>query len=104
MLNEAMKKLPNNYKFEIIKCVHRIIVEKSLILPKLTNESRRMSIGLQFPEGLLMFSHLISDIFSHFCDIEVIILGDISYGACCINDFEAKSLGIDFLIHYGKIL
>jgi 2-(3-amino-3-carboxypropyl)histidine synthase len=32
---------------------------------------------------------------------EVIIMGDVSYGACCICDEYAKSLGADAVIHYG---
>jgi 2-(3-amino-3-carboxypropyl)histidine synthase len=29
------------------------------------------------------------------------ILGDVTYGACCIDDFSAKAMGADFLVHYG---
>ncbi len=29
------------------------------------------------------------------------ILGDVTYGACCIDDFSAAALGADFLVHYG---
>jgi 2-(3-amino-3-carboxypropyl)histidine synthase len=29
------------------------------------------------------------------------ILGDVTYGACCIDDLSAKSLGCDILVHYG---
>jgi len=28
-------------------------------------------------------------------------MGDVTYGACCVDDFTAKALGADFLIHYG---
>ena len=28
-------------------------------------------------------------------------LREVTYGACCIDDFTASSLGADFLIHYG---
>ncbi len=28
-------------------------------------------------------------------------MGDVTYGACCIDDFTAKALGADFLVHYG---
>ena len=31
----------------------------------------------------------------------VFILGDVTYGACCIDDFSAAALGADFLVHYG---
>lgn len=29
------------------------------------------------------------------------LAGDVTYGACCVDDFTARSLGADFLIHYG---
>lgn len=28
-------------------------------------------------------------------------MGDVTYGACCIDDFSAKAAGADFLVHYG---
>ena len=29
------------------------------------------------------------------------IMGDVTYGACCIDDFSAAALGAEFLVHYG---
>ena len=31
----------------------------------------------------------------------VFILGDVTYGACCIDDFSARALEADLLVHYG---
>eukprot|EP00656_Telonema_subtile_P013798 TRINITY_DN17012_c0_g1_i3.p1 TRINITY_DN17012_c0_g1~~TRINITY_DN17012_c0_g1_i3.p1 ORF type:complete len:305 (+),score=79.03 TRINITY_DN17012_c0_g1_i3:445-1359(+) len=28
-------------------------------------------------------------------------MGDVTYGACCVDDFSAAALGCDFLVHYG---
>ena len=28
-------------------------------------------------------------------------MGDVTYGACCIDDYTALALGCDILIHYG---
>ena len=28
-------------------------------------------------------------------------MGDVTYGACCIDDFTAVALGCDLLVHYG---
>ena len=28
-------------------------------------------------------------------------MGDVTYGACCIDDYTALALGCDFLVHYG---
>jgi 2-(3-amino-3-carboxypropyl)histidine synthase len=88
-LNEAIKLLPYNYNFEIHKSLWRIQKEKAKY------------VALQFPEGLLMYSLVISDIFRKFGDVEIIILADVTYGACCVDDFTAKKLGADMMIHYG---
>ena len=36
-----------------------------------------------------------------FTEAVTIIMGDVTYGACCIDDYTAKALGCDMLIHYG---
>lgn len=28
-------------------------------------------------------------------------MGDVTYGACCIDDFTAKAMKCDLMIHYG---
>lgn len=28
-------------------------------------------------------------------------MGDVTYGACCIDDFTARALNCDFMVHYG---
>ena len=53
------------------------------------------------PEGLLMFACTISDILEQFCQVETLVMGDVTYGACCIDDFTARALECDFLVHYG---
>ena len=89
-INEAIALLPSNYSFEIHKTIHRI---RSL-------ESKR--IALQFPEGLLLFATTISDILTSFCPgTEYLIMGDVTYGACCIDDYTARALNCDLLIHYA---
>ncbi|KAJ1931042.1 Diphthamide biosynthesis protein 1, partial [Linderina macrospora] len=88
-LNQAIGLLPSNYNFEMHKAVWQI---------------RRLGakrVALQFPEGLMMFACAISDILETFCQVETVIMGDVTYGACCIDDFTALALGCDFLVHYG---
>lgn len=67
-------------------------------------------VSLQFPEGLLLHSTLIADILTEFCSeksiegalpVECLILGDVTYGACCIDDLASKRLACDFIVHYG---
>eukprot|EP01071_Lankesteria_metandrocarpae_P004435 Lankesteria_metandrocarpae@DN3543_c0_g2_i2.p1 len=65
-------------------------------------------VALQFPEGLLAYSTQISNLICTFvhCEVdgpplEVTILGDVTYGACCIDDLICAALGVDLLVHYG---
>ena len=32
---------------------------------------------------------------------QISVLGDVTYGACCIDDLGAQALGADLLVHYG---
>ncbi|KAK7307985.1 hypothetical protein VNO77_41522 [Canavalia gladiata] len=90
LLNVAISILPSNYNFEVHKCVSRV----------LSTGAKR--VALQFPEGLLMYSLVLSDIFTTFAGVSrCFILGDVTYGACCVDDFSAVALGADLLIHYG---
>lgn len=89
-INEAITLLPANYSFEIHKTIHRV------------RSSGSKKIALQFPEGLLCFATTISDILTSFCPgAETIIMGDVTYGACCIDDYTARALGCDLLVHYA---
>ncbi|KAK6465316.1 putative diphthamide synthesis protein-domain-containing protein [Scheffersomyces coipomensis] len=88
-LNDAIRLLPSNYNFEIHKTVWNIR----------KHEAKR--VALQMPEGLLMYSLIISDILEQFCQIETVVMGDVSYGACCIDDYTARSLDCDFIVHYA---
>ena len=89
-INEAISLLPSNYSFEIPKTIHRI------------RTSGSKKIALQFPEGLLLFATTISDILTRFCiGTETLIMGDVTYGACCIDDYTARALGCDLLVHYA---
>ena len=89
-INEAMSLLPPNYSFELHKTIHRI------------RTSGSKKVALQFPEGLLIFATTISDILTRFCPgIDTLIMGDVTYGACCIDDYTARALGCDLLVHYA---
>ena len=48
-----------------------------------------------------MYACIISDIFENFTNSECIIMADVTYGACCVDDLTAHEIGCDFLIHYG---
>ena len=38
---------------------------------------------------------------SRFTSALTVVMGDVTYGACCIDDYTAVALGCDMLIHYG---
>ncbi|XP_012260326.2 2-(3-amino-3-carboxypropyl)histidine synthase subunit 1 [Athalia rosae] len=89
LLNAAIAALPTNYNFEIHKTIWRI------------KELKSKRVALQMPEGLLLFATTICDIIEEFTDAETVIMGDVTYGACCIDDYTAKALNVDLLLHYG---
>ena len=88
-LQEAVVQLPGNYNFEVFKTVWRVRQLKS------------KCVALQFPEGLLLFACTLADIIERFTGAETLVMGDVTYGACCVDDFTARALGADLLVHYG---
>ena len=55
-----------------------------------------------------MFACAIADIIEEFgateeddYKVESIVQGDVTYGACCVDDLGAYALGCDLLVHYG---
>lgn len=89
-LNAAIRTLlPSNYNFEIHKTIHHIRHYES------------SCVALQMPEGLTLWATAISDIIERFTESTTVIMGDVTYGACCVDDFTAKALGADLLVHYG---
>ncbi|GAB5580665.1 2-(3-amino-3-carboxypropyl)histidine synthase subunit 1 [Prionailurus iriomotensis] len=112
-LQAAIQVLPSNYNFEIPKTIWRI------------QQAQAKKVALQMPEGLLLFACTIVDILERviqawqqilwqcvgqsplflthewFTEAEAMVMGDVTYGACCVDDFTARALGADFLVHYG---
>ena len=88
-LNACVGALPGNYNFEVHKTVWRV------------RQAGAKRVALQFPEGLLMFACTLADVIQEFTGAETIIMGDVTYGACCVDDFTARALGADYMVHYG---
>lgn len=59
----------------------------------------RSSRSVSFLNHLLVMFIYISQ--HRFCQVETLIMGDVTYGACCVDDYTARALGCDFLLHYG---
>jgi 2-(3-amino-3-carboxypropyl)histidine synthase len=84
--------LPTAYSFEISKTVQRI---QKLQLDK-------PHIALQMPEGLLMYATVLADLYQRVIpSLQVSVLGDVTYGACCVDDLGAAALGAHLLVHFG---
>jgi len=58
---------------------------------------------LQMPEGLQAWGTDLADIFMRFVPSvqTATILGDVTFGACCIEDLACQAVDVDFLVHYG---
>ncbi|GAA6008105.1 2-(3-amino-3-carboxypropyl)histidine synthase subunit 1/2 [Rhodotorula paludigena] len=90
LLEAAIKHLlPANYNFEIQKTIAQI------------RKNGAARVALQMPEGLAMYGCALVDIIERFSGAECVIMGDVTYGACCIDDFTARALGCDMMVHYG---
>lgn len=81
--------LPSNYSFEVHKTIWHI------------RKHAVSRVALQLPEGLAMWACALCDLVEQFTQAEAVVLGDVTYGACCVDDFTAKALGCDMLVHYG---
>ncbi|KAL3856870.1 hypothetical protein ACJMK2_011581 [Sinanodonta woodiana] len=88
-LKQAIAQLPDNYNFEIHKTIWKV------------KQIRAKRVALQFPEGLLLYACTIADIIQEFTGADTLIMGDVTYGACCVDDFTAKALGANLFVHYG---
>jgi 2-(3-amino-3-carboxypropyl)histidine synthase len=65
------------------------------------------------PEGLMIYGPIIADILEEHTypetpderwkgmTLEPLLLADVTYGACCIDDFTAKEMGAEMIVHYG---
>lgn len=83
--------LPGAYNFEIPKTLQKIVSLKAA------------HVALQMPEGLLLYATVLADILKRCCSClhQVSVLGDVTFGACCVDDLGAQALGAQLLIHYG---
>jgi 2-(3-amino-3-carboxypropyl)histidine synthase len=83
--------LPAAYNFELSKSIDRIY------------KTQASHVALQMPEGLLMYATTLADILKRCSPFlsQISVLGDVTYGACCVADLDAKALGASLLIHYG---
>lgn len=90
-----LSSLPKNYKFEIHKTIWKII------------QIDAKNVILQLPEGLIRFGPVLVDVMTAYLsknghdNVRFITMGDLTYGACCIDDYLAASMGCDLIVHYA---
>ncbi|XP_059620631.1 2-(3-amino-3-carboxypropyl)histidine synthase subunit 2-like [Phlebotomus argentipes] len=65
-------------------------------------ESGFKRISLQFPDSLLRHSVTIYGQLNGEIEAEFFILGDTSYGSCCVDEVAASHVDSDALIHFGQ--
>ncbi|XP_043941300.1 2-(3-amino-3-carboxypropyl)histidine synthase subunit 2 isoform X1 [Protopterus annectens] len=59
-------------------------------------------IALQFPDELLADSAAVAFRVEQATGSKTYILGDTSYGSCCVDEVAAEHVGADCIIHYGR--
>ncbi|VEU44233.1 unnamed protein product [Pseudo-nitzschia multistriata] len=127
VMNES--NLPKAYSFEVVKTLKRInqILQGKKEQQRKkgsgetvssTKDSPSVHVALQMPEGLLLYATVLSDVLQRLVAatnegpaetatedqqplLRVSVLGDVTYGACCVDDLGAQALGCDLLVHYG---
>ncbi|XP_013405912.1 2-(3-amino-3-carboxypropyl)histidine synthase subunit 2-like [Lingula anatina] len=59
-------------------------------------------VALQFPDDLLLDSTNVAKCLEIETGERVFILGDTSYGSCCVDEVAAQHYSADSVIHYGR--
>ncbi|KAL7876251.1 hypothetical protein AOLI_G00112140 [Acnodon oligacanthus] len=59
-------------------------------------------VALQFPDELLVDAVAVSAAIEKDTGVKVYILGDTSYGSCCVDEVAAEHVGADCIVHYGR--
>lgn len=80
-----------------------------------TSSSQSCKVALQFPDDLLPYAPVVcaalqlctADLIRHHSDdadqaVFYFILGDTSYGECCVDEVAAEHLNADLVVHYGN--
>ncbi|XP_069128208.1 2-(3-amino-3-carboxypropyl)histidine synthase subunit 2-like [Argopecten irradians] len=79
-----------NEVYEVHRCVQWI------------QERKLQRVALQFPDDLMCDAVSVTSVISKAVEGQVFILGDTSYGSCCIDEVAAQHYNADSLIHFGR--
>ncbi|XP_037829014.1 2-(3-amino-3-carboxypropyl)histidine synthase subunit 2 isoform X1 [Kryptolebias marmoratus] len=58
-------------------------------------------VALQFPDELLVDSVAVAEQIERTSQTKTYILGDTSYGSCCVDEVAAEHIGADCIVHFG---
>ncbi|KAF7213598.1 2-(3-amino-3-carboxypropyl)histidine synthase subunit 2 [Nothobranchius furzeri] len=59
-------------------------------------------VALQFPDELLVDSVAVAQEIERNSHAKTFILGDTSYGSCCVDEVAAEHVGASCIVHYGS--
>ena len=59
-------------------------------------------VTLQFPDSLLSYAPKVAEKLRRRSSMSFAVLGDTSYGECCVDEVAAEHFGSDGVIHYGN--
>lgn len=90
--------------FEVSATVDRILQSR---------EAPQTNVALQFPDSLLDYAPLVCQALTLFSEhtlkaksddrkLFFFVLGDTSYGECCVDEVAAQHLSADIVVHYGN--
>ncbi|KAM8823042.1 2-(3-amino-3-carboxypropyl)histidine synthase subunit 2 isoform 1-T2 [Spinachia spinachia] len=66
------------------------------------NEHQFEKVALQFPDELLVDSVAVAAEIESNSNAKPFILGDTSYGSCCVDEVAAEHIGANCIVHYGS--
>ncbi|XP_030635991.1 2-(3-amino-3-carboxypropyl)histidine synthase subunit 2 [Chanos chanos] len=66
------------------------------------NSNEFKKVALQFPDELLVDSIAVAAAIQRGSNAKTYILGDTSYGSCCVDEVAAEHAGADCIVHYGQ--
>ncbi|XP_041824486.1 2-(3-amino-3-carboxypropyl)histidine synthase subunit 2 isoform X2 [Melanotaenia boesemani] len=58
-------------------------------------------VALQFPDELLVDAVAVAEELQRNTNVKTYILGDTSYGSCCVDEVAAEHVGADCIVHFG---
>eukprot|EP00736_Rhodelphis_marinus_P013195 Rmarinus@m.6969 len=78
--------------------LHQFDIERTA---QLVLEHGFSRVALQFPDELLPYSYDVQRELQLRTPASYFVLGDTTYGSCCVDEIAAEHVSADFVVHYG---